>query len=134
MSLTFWWKRKPERARGNEMTLGTDLEAAGKAILVLAENDALTTFGPAIVTFGTAVEAANGDPLKEAMAWLKFKVDLMAAAPNALGTLQGELMALVVGKVQALMAKAVANPPVVSPPVSGGVVAPPPSAGVGQVG
>jgi len=116
------------------MTFGTDLEAAGKAILVLAENDALTTFGPAIVTFGTAVEGANGDPLKEAMAWLQFRVSLIAAAPNALGALEGQLASLVVGKVQALMAKAVANPPVVNPPVSGGVVAPPPSAGVGQVG
>lgn len=98
------------------MTIGTDLEAAGKAILVLAENDALMTFGPAIVTFGTAVEASKGDPLKEALAWLQFRVSLLAAAPNALGALEGQLAALVVGKVQALMAKATAQPPTVNPP------------------
>jgi hypothetical protein len=74
----------------------------GQQLLSIIETDALVNFAPPLLTFLTAVQAANGDPIKLGVAWVKLQGDAVAAAPTALGGLEGQLAALLAAKVQSL--------------------------------
>lgn len=80
--------------------------SVGQQLLALVENDALTAFGPPLLAFLSAVEAAQGDKIKQAAAFVKLQGDAVAAAPAALGGLESQLAALLATKIQALIAKA----------------------------
>lgn len=75
----------------------------GQVILDFIKTDALTTFGKPLLTFLTAVEAANGDKLKEMAAVIQLQGNLVAAAPTALGEVESQIASALAAKLQAAM-------------------------------
>jgi len=73
-------------------------------IIALIENDALVSFGQPILTFLTAVESAQADPVKIATAFVKLQGDLVAAAPGALAGLESQIASAIATKLQAKLA------------------------------
>lgn len=78
-------------------------------LLTFLEDDAVLAFAPAITTLATDVAAANADPVKLQLAWMKFQMAALAALPTAEASLLGQLAGLVNAKVQALVVKAEAD-------------------------
>jgi len=89
------------------MTMSTPVptQNLGQELLSILKTQALTSFGGPILSFLQAIEAANGDPIKQGAAWVKLQGDAIGAAPTALGGLEGELAAILAAKVQALGVK-----------------------------
>lgn len=81
----------------------------GQELLSLLENDALVDFAPSLVTFLTGIQTANGDPNKQMVYWIQLQANLVAAAPTALGGLESQLAAVILGKLQTLVANAQAG-------------------------
>lgn len=86
--------------------MSTPTPTFGQTLLALIENEAVLSFGPALITFFQQVQAANGDKVKEATAWIQLQGGLIGAAPNALGGLESQLAGIILAKLQALEAKA----------------------------
>ena len=82
------------------------MATAGQNILNFLADDAVLSFGPALITFFTNVGAARGDPIKQSIAWVQLQGDLVGAAPNALAGAENALSSTIVGKLQALLTKA----------------------------
>jgi hypothetical protein len=80
--------------------------SVGQTLLTLLEDNALISFGPPLVSFFTAVAAANGDPIKEGAAWVALQGALVGAAPTALGGLESQLATIIAQKIQALVTAA----------------------------
>lgn len=81
----------------------------GQQILTLVESEALTAFGTPLLTFLTQVQAATGDPIKIAAAWVQLQGGIVGAAPSALGGLESQLAAILAAKIQALQASVAAK-------------------------
>lgn len=84
----------------------TTSPSVGNDLLSLLGNDALVAFAPSLITFLTGIESANGDPNKQMVYWIQLQANVLAAAPNALGTIEGQLAQVILGKLQSLVANA----------------------------
>jgi len=78
----------------------------GQALLTFIENDLLLSAGPPLLTFLTAVQAAAGDPIKIAAAWVALQGNLVGGAPAAVGGIETQLAAIIASKIQAALTKA----------------------------
>jgi len=76
------------------------------ALLQMLENDVLLDAGTPLLTFLNNLQAAQGDPLKRAAAWVQLQGNLVQAAPTLVGTIEGQLAATIAAKIQADVAKA----------------------------
>ena len=88
------------------MSTPAPTQSLGQQLLTLIENDALTSFGPPLLTFLQAVQAAQGDPIKITAAWVQLQGGIVGAAPSALGGLESQLAGIIAAKIQAAIAKA----------------------------
>ena len=80
--------------------------SVGAQVLAFIEADALTSFGTPLLTFLTAVQAAQGDPIKQGAAFVQLQGNLVAASPTALAGLENQLAQVLATKIQALQAAA----------------------------
>ena len=76
------------------------------SLLQMLENDVLLSAGPALLTFLTNVQAAQGDVLKQAAAWVQLQGNLIQAAPALVGSIEGQLASTIAAKIQAAVTKA----------------------------
>lgn len=88
------------------MTTTTTSPNVGQELLAILEGQALVAFGPNLLAFLTAVQAANGDPIKLALAWNALTANLIASAPTALGGLEGQLASIVSSQVSSFLSAA----------------------------
>jgi len=76
------------------------------SLLQMLENDVLLSAGPALLTFLTNVQAAQGDVLKQAAAWVQLQGNLVQGAPTLVASIEGQLASTIAAKIQAAIAKA----------------------------
>lgn len=82
---------------------------AFQAVVTLIENDGLTAFGSALGTFLSAEAAANADPIKMGLAYAQLQTNLLVAAPQAEGTLIGQLSTALAARLSAKVSAAPAS-------------------------
>ena len=75
-------------------------------ILALIKSDLLITFGPQIMDWLAGITAAQGDPVKLGLAFIKFEGDLFAAGPQALAGLEAQISEALQVKLQGLVDQA----------------------------
>lgn len=81
----------------------------GTALLDLIKSDFLIAVAGPLGTFSTAIQASNGDKVKQAAALLQLQANLVAEAPTALGGLESQLASVVLAKTTGLVATATAE-------------------------